>query len=48
MDYLNKVPWKALHLSAAEGFQIKTEFLPKRGSHNRLEALHMLLNSSIQ
>lgn len=45
MDRLNKAQWKALHLSAAEGFQIKTEFLPQRGSQIRHKALNMLLTS---
>lgn len=29
MDQVKAVPWKVLHLSAAEGFQIRTEFLPQ-------------------
>lgn len=30
MDWVKAVPWKVLHLSADEGFQIRTEFLPQR------------------
>lgn len=47
MDRLHKVPRKALHLSAVECFQIKTEFLPQR-THIHLKALNMLLTSSIE